>query len=177
MKIYKKDEITVFISDDIHQEYQQHIIELDEEFPELACSFREQLFEKFIDSYLKLIPEDNWEYIELFAAKYNMPRIAMLIAHGFAKGPSWHIRDNEKEIALQGWLDRRDGRYSCIYCNVCNPLSQTVKTKKSLLLIPDTNISGILLKYDGCHLSLVHPTRGEIDNYIIQHEIRQLQKI
>lgn len=149
MKIYRKDEVTIFMSNDIHQEYQQIFDKENDELSEigylLGDAFRECLVIRFVDNYLNAISEDQWEYIELFAAKYNMPRIAMLIAHGFANGPDWYIRDNEKEIPLQNWLDRHDGRYSCIYCNVCNPLSQTIKTKKSLLIIPDAEISGTLL--------------------------------
>ena len=63
-----------------------------------------------------------------------------------------------------------------IFCNVCNPAAQTVKTKKSLLIIPDADISDLHLLYDACHLSLIHPARGEIDDYIVEYELRRLRQ-
>lgn len=182
MKTFKKDNISVFMSNDMHKDhYRSYLQDLPlrkatDNRGEDCLSFYGWLFELDVWMILNSMSKNQIEYIKLFSEKNLLPHIALLIAHGAEDGLSWQFYDNDEIISMQTWLDRHDGDYSCIICNVCNPFAYSVKTKKSLLVIPDNVLSIMRLNLDTCHLSLLHPKLGEIDGYIIRHEIQRLQK-
>lgn len=130
-----------------------------------------------INSFLfdHLAPE-FWTYIQIFAKKKRLPPIAVLSAHGSQENGEWLFGDGKKEIKVQKWLNALDGKFASLVCYVCNPRALTVYTKKSLLLLPDGEVSDGCMLMDRCHFSLIHPQRGEIDKYIINFELERLKQ-
>ncbi len=116
------------------------------------------------------------EYIDLYGQIHRLERYASLAAHGDTSG-KWVYFDREKEYAVQSWINEVDGKYSGLLLCVCNPGSHTPKSKKSILVVPDSNIdfTGMYAGRDPI-FSLLVPRIGELDSSTIGYELEQLRK-
>lgn len=173
MRILKSDDMTIYTSPEIVGEYTAHLKELEEEEngnTKLNCL----LSENILNMLGRHLGDKFLNYIYRFAAEKKLRTFGVLVAHGHADSGSWLYADGNQEFPVQDWLARHDGKYACLFCNVCNPGSCNAKTQSSLLIIPDETLSGWRLCFDACHLSLIHPTRGEIDDYTIDYELKSL---
>jgi len=117
------------------------------------------------------------EYIDLYGKIYGLDRYALLAAYGDTNG-KWVYFDEEREYAVQSWINKVDGKYSGLLLCVCNPGSHTPKSKKSILVVPDSDIDFTGGMYAGRDpiFSLLVPKVGELDSYIIGYEMEQLRK-
>jgi hypothetical protein len=145
----------------------------------------------YLDSHLGTFFEHRpsfKEYIDLYGQLNNLPRIAMLKAHGGTKGnlytksEDWVFRHGprgEYKRPVQDWIDENDGKYSALLLAVCNMGSHTPKSKKSILMIPDKEISfsGDISRVDReAVFDLIFPGIGEIDSYTIDYELERLKE-
>lgn len=133
----------------------------------------------FFDSTLDQFFENRLEYreyIEIYGKKQGLDRYALLTAHGDAID-KWVYFDDDKQYAVQSWINKVDGKYSGLLLCVCNPGSYTPKSKKSILIVPDSDID-FSQKSDVKDpiFSLLVPKIGELDLYTIGHEVEQLKK-
>ncbi len=114
------------------------------------------------------------EYIDLYGKIHGLDRYALLAAHADTNG-RWVYFDAEREYAVQSWINKVDGKYSGLLLCVCNPGSHTPKSKKSILVVPDSDIDFRGVGRDPI-FSLLVPKVGELDSYTIDYETEQLRK-
>lgn len=99
-----------------------------------------------------------------------------MTAHADTNG-KWIYFDREKGHNVQSWINRVDGKYSGLLLCVCNPGSHTPRSKRSILVVPDSDID-----FTGSHagrapiFSLLIPKIGEVDSCTIGYELEQLKK-
>ncbi|MBI4983599.1 hypothetical protein HZC32_03060 [Candidatus Woesearchaeota archaeon] len=128
-----------------------------------------------IDHFFGNRPEYR-EYIDLYGKIHGLDRYALLAADGDTNG-KWVYFDGKKEYAVQSWINKVDGKYSGLLLCVCNPGSHSPKSKKSILVVPDSDIdfTGIYAGRDPI-FSLLVPRIGELDIYTVGYEMEQLKK-
>jgi hypothetical protein len=117
------------------------------------------------------------EYIDLYGRFNKLPRIALLEAHGDANG-DWVFYDGDNgeiERSVQNWINRKDGKYSALLLCVCNPESHTPRSKKSILVVPDTTINLGINPDHEIIFDLIVPDIGNVDSYTINYEMEQLR--
>ncbi len=118
-------------------------------------------------------------YIDRYAvAKGLTKQFAVFFTHGHEENGQWMYDNKGKSRTVQSWVKANDGKFACIACYLCNPGMLTVKTKKSLLLLPDRIIGGIEQSNDideRFHLTLIHPKEGDVDGYTLDYHLRKLQ--
>ena len=71
---------------------------------------------------------------------------------------------------VQGWIDKNDGKYACLFLCVFGIDAAGLKSEKSLLFIPDR----------GCKeniVSMFSPLHGEIDSYTIDAHLKELEDV
>ena len=122
---------------------------------------------------------DYRRFIDLCGQVNGLERFALLEAHGDTNG-DWVYYDGEKEYEVQRWINSVDGNYSALLICVCNPGTHTPKSKKSVLMIPDSDIDfiaggGAITGRNVC-FDLYVPKKGLLDFYTIDYEIEQLEK-
>jgi hypothetical protein len=118
------------------------------------------------------------EYIDLYGRLNKLPRIALLEAHGYTNG-DWVFHDGpngEIERRVQNWINKNDGKYSALLLCVCNPGSYTPKSKKSILVVPDTTINFGTSTDHEIIFDLIVPGIGNVDSYTIDYRTEQLRK-
>lgn len=132
----------------------------------IQCS---PIFEDYIEE------GDYHDYIVKRAREMGSerPTFALLHAHGGYEGRTWTFHDNDIVHSLQDWIDRHDGKYTCLLIESCNPGHLSVKSKYSLLATADRVMSGVLVALGEASLSLFDPKIGEIDDYLIEDLLSQ----
>ncbi|MDA1196982.1 MAG: hypothetical protein O2779_03400 [Nanoarchaeota archaeon] len=115
------------------------------------------------------------EYIDLYGNINGLDRYALLVAHGETNG-KWAYHDGKKEYTVQSWINRVDGKYSGLLLCVCNPGGHTPKSKRSILVVPDSDIDFRPGAERDPIFSLLVPKVGELDSYTIGYETEQLRK-
>ena len=166
MKTFIDGRITMFVSDDIVADVEHQIKKYS-----IPAGSVEKFWPDQVEEYLPLLVQGQAkEYIDLFGGKRG--RIAILHAHGGSDGRTWNYADGDQVHEVQQWLEEHDGKFACLVCFSCNPGHHTVTTKKSLLVIPDRSV-GHMEDYVA---TLIHPKRGEIDDYTIDYELEKLKK-
>ncbi|MBU1111732.1 MAG: hypothetical protein ABIG93_04530 [archaeon] len=118
------------------------------------------------------------EYIDLYGRLNNLPKMALLEAHGDTNG-DWVFYDGQNgeiEQPVQKLITRNDGKYSALLLAICNPGMHTPKSRKSILVVPDTTINWGLSTDHEIIFDLIVPRIGELDSYTIDYELEQLKK-
>lgn len=137
--------------------------------------FKQVFLDEKIDQFFQSNPKFK-EYIDLYGKINNLSRYALLAAHGDDNRGRWVYYNKEKEYSVQSWINKVDGKYSGIFLCTCNPSNHTPKSKKSILVVPDSDVD-----FTGIHtrrntiFSLLVPKIGEIDSYTIFYELEQLK--
>jgi len=127
-----------------------------------------------LDQFFGNRPEYR-EYIDLYGKIHGLDRYALLAAHADTNG-KWVYFDGEREYAVQSWINEVDGKYSGLLLCVCNPRSHIPKSKKSILVVPDSDIDFRPWSERDPIFSLLVPKVGELDSYTIGYETEQLRK-
>ncbi len=118
------------------------------------------------------------EYIETFSRKCGISGIGILTYSEMDTDDGcWKFRDGGEERNVQEWIDELDGRFACLCILSCNPGPGKLSSKKSLILIPDRNRHGNIRAMLAAKtiFTLLHPKRGEIDDYTIDYELEILK--
>ncbi len=167
MKKIQKDELTVFISD-----------EMAKDFEEAGKMSRDLILEQvrifLSNDFFHLFKK----YFQLFEKLTGLVGNSVLFAHGGASENNWTFydgRDGEKEKKVESWVKEQDGASGILTLCVCNPEHCTVIPEKSLLVLPDNSFNGLSLKNGEAHLSLISP-KEEITGYILEYETELLKK-
>lgn len=124
--------------------------------------------------------EEYQRYIDLYGQISGLEKSVILIAHGDTKDNDWIYHDKDKEYLVQEWINSVDGKYSGLLFCVCNPGTHTPKSKKSILMIPDSDVDfvgdgGVFTGRNVC-FDLYVPEIGIINSYEIEHEIEKLER-
>lgn len=133
--------------------------------------------EQFLSIYLSRF-FGNYPLYEAYIEKYGqingLEKIALLAAHGDNEG-GWTYIDGNKSLPVQDWIDKNDGKYKALLLCVCNPDHEDVAYKRSIIMLPDTEID--FRASDSAVFSLLIPKIGEVDGYTIKYELEQLGKL
>lgn len=173
---------TVYVSDDLYKKKFREITESYAECrqeikrEELVERTKELLFEK-VQMALGSDFEEGSKfrtYIDRFR-RGRKCRLGVLVAHGDVADGSWVYLDGETREKIQEWVDKRDGRYACIFVLCCNPGSLSLVSKNSLLVFADRDVNAGYGSDtdDRQNFSLIHPKEGEINDYIIDYHLRK----
>ena len=87
--------------------------------------------------------QDLKQYIDLYGKLNKLDRMAVIYAHGGQSFLGWTLydgKDGERPIPAQRLVNRLDGKYSALILLSCNEATQTPKSKRSLLVVPDSII-------------------------------------
>lgn len=176
MHTFSRDDMDLFLSDDLYLIVEENIREL-EKYPTglPVPSHEEDAFRDVLDSDV-LEPQLNGsygEYVRLIGWLIGKPRIAIMHAHGGSDNGEWMLVDGSVELPLQPWIDAHDGEYSCIAVLSCNVASTTPRTSRSPLYLPDRSFA-LSRKYTDSSFTLVCPFLGEIDEYTVDDAIERL---
>lgn len=157
-----------------------HFIEQDAESYGLSEEeVKKSLLEYPIDWRLRHYPHFQ-KFIDLNAQKNNLSRSAVLCAHGGydCQNKQWtyQLTDEEKK-PVRGWINKNDGKYSVLFLYCCNSGNQKVSSKKSAILVPDTDYFGAGREDGGANLELYVPKIGYIDSYREEAQFKDLQRL
>lgn len=84
-------------------------------------------------------------------------KTTLLYAHGKEhKKFKWCFTDNERTKSVLKWIREGDGKFDLIILIVCNPKCK-IKTKKSLLIMPDKEFSFWRLDRGWVRINLIKP--------------------
>lgn len=122
------------------------------------------------------VSKEEREYVDLYLRHIRRQRAAFLLAHGDCINGEWRYFDGEKICSVQKWIKRHEGDYGLLIIASCNPGAHTPTSRRSLIMIPDTVLSGIRMSLGECKVSLIHPKHGEM-SYIIEHELVEIKKL
>lgn len=128
---------------------------------------------------IEIFLEDNLEYdklINVYAKKNNLERIAILLAHGQKIKNKWFYFNEDKISSVQGWINNLDGKYKVLILHSCNPGRDEIYSKKSPVLAPNEIYNNLLLEEGKVQIELFMPGSGYIDSYLIEEELKKLEK-
>jgi hypothetical protein len=140
---------------------------------------RKENFKLFAD-VLSSMNFDN-RYVKLI--EYNMSikklpiRKAALCAHGGFYDGEWVYYNNGTPQSIQSWINKKDGQYSLLMINPCNPVGAEVQSKKSAILLPNDDFSAKDLEDGLLQLELYIPKAGYIDNYTVDEYFADPKKM
>jgi len=117
------------------------------------------------------------EYVKLYGQKKNLKGFGILFAHGDSyPGKGWKYEDNGKFRSVQKWIDENDGRFSTLILKCCNPCAVEIKSKKSVILVPNETFSNVLHSLGHVQVEIYVPKKGYLDDYVIEDDIKELKK-
>lgn len=117
------------------------------------------------------------EYAKLWGQKNNLQGYGILWAHGDScLGKGWKYEDNGKFRSVQKWINENDGKFSTLILKCCNPDAVEIKSKKSVILVPNQEFSNVLHQIGGVQVELYAPRKGYLDDYVIEYELKKLRK-
>ena len=118
------------------------------------------------------------EYEELYRQKNNLSGCGILFAHGDSyQRNKWAYQDAGKWKNVQKWINENDGKFSALILKCCNPGSAEIKSKKSIVLMPNQEFSNVLHNIGEVQIEIYAPGKGYIDEYVIEDETKKLQSI
>jgi len=113
------------------------------------------------------------KFISAYGKLNGLEGNAILFSHGVYDGKTWYYLDSSKKRKVQNWIKKRDGKYAGLFLCLCNKGNLTPKSKKSLVLFPDREISS-LIGPEGCYDLLV-PGGKLITEYTIERDLEDLE--
>jgi len=157
-------------------------------YDELQKRFHEYNFHKYnedadaneeIASYLgnkvdDLFREDEkfQKYIEIYSEIFGLKGFALLEAEGEVlignlDDGYW---DGKRLKRVQGWIDKHDGKYACLFLRVSGISEHGVESFGSLLLIPDQGVSSAIF-------SIFSPLHRHIDMDTIDYYLKEIEEL
>ena len=169
MKEIKGGGVDLFLSNGIFEE-------LKERFHE-SSDINENIASYLGDKVDNMFREDKkfQRYIEIYSEIFGLKGFALLEAEGEVlignlDDGYW---DGKRLKRVQGWIDKHDGEYTCLFLRVSEISRTGLESSKSILFIPDEGVSKTAF-------SIFSPIHGSIDNYTIdfyQKEIEELRNL
>ena len=103
----------------------------------------------------------NKRYVKLIEYNAGIKKLsiskAALCAHGGFYDGQWVFYNNRTPQSVQSWIDKKDGLYSVLMLNPCNPAGATVESRKSALLLPNDDFSARDLEDGSLEMELYIP--------------------
>ncbi len=105
-------------------------------------------------------------------------RICILNAHGEEEEDEgfWMFHSKDKSYSVQKWIDKNDGKYSALLLCCCNPNHYEIYSKKSVVIAPNENYSGINLDLGNVQIEPYLPRIGYVNTYEEEAIIRDMRK-
>ena len=168
MKELKGEGVDLFLSNGAYDELQKRFHEYNEN-----VDVNEEIASYLGDKVDNLFCEDEkfQKYIEIYSEMFGLKGFALLEAErddlaGIEE--DWRDEKRAKRVqGWQGWIDKHDGKYACLFLCVPGINGYELKSAKSLLFIPDHGVS------DRVFL-LRSPLHGLIDMYIVYYYLNDI---
>lgn len=167
MKELKTEKVDLFVSSGSFEELQERF----KGSPDINGDIASYLSDKIDD----LFREDKKfkEYIEIYSRLSGLKNFAMLEAEteeliSLDQG----YGDGKRVKRVQGWIDKQDGKYACLFLCVSGISCAGLESTKSLLFIPDQGVSGTIF-------SLFSPlyNHGHVDMYTIDYHLKEIKEL
>lgn len=159
MQIYRYQDIELHLSPDKSSDF--------------TITTLEHLEER-VKHNLRIFMERNPKYKEYIHRFSLLKGIIILDAHGDEKEGKFVYWDGDKSYSVQNWINKQDGRTAALILACCNPASLEIRSRKSIVLVPDQTFSGERLDKGEVTIEMYVPKIGYIDNYTIDYELEQL---
>jgi hypothetical protein len=163
MKIFKKNDYEAHISKEVMDEFE---------------TMDDMALEMVSENSIKHILTNplHRKYIEAYSRKNNLKGFCLLYAHGDTyHDVDWGYEDKGKIKSVQKWIDKNDGKFSALLLKCCNPYAVEIKSKKSIILVPNEIYSGIGQDTGNVQVEIYVPKIGYLDDYVIEDEIKKLE--
>jgi hypothetical protein len=161
MKFFKYRDIEADISKEIYEE-----LNMKEITPDLLT---ETIADGFFSDPLYR------EYSELYGEKNKLEKTCILWAHGTDNEKKWKYIDNNKILDVQKWINKNDGKYITLMLNCCNAFAHDIFSKKSLVFVPNQEISIVRRECGLVQIELYIPKKGYLSNYEIEDELEKIK--
>ncbi len=178
MKTFQLTQGDLYISDDCLKE----LFKVDKESGYQHYKSAEDVLRDRLDLILEERPKFQ-EYLDLYKKQSGLDKFALLEAHGDS-GAKWLYFDKRKRHSIQKWVNSIDGKYAAILFHVCNPQSEVISSKKSILVVPDNTVGDWTNASDSrcaigenANYDIFHPTIGKISSYTVDYELSKLEKL
>ncbi|MAH32907.1 hypothetical protein CL615_00795 [archaeon] len=171
MKKIKTDLGMLYVSDDRIEEEIREKVSGEEE-----SSVFDILKERADDLHQLFLKDPEIKrYFQLYGELTGLKDYAILDAHGSDQDVTWMYDDGKNLRNVQKWIDKNDGKYLGLFLVVCNPSSLEITTNQSLVLAPNDDYSKMDHILGKVQVELYAPKIGNVSNYLIEHEIKQLE--
>ncbi len=166
---------TFFVSDDILEQYLR-------DWPGHISPT--QIWQEIMQNCLlysrvsELCGEDTLyrKYLRRYCSSLGRSRmnVAVLVAHGGTDTENqWRYQDGPTNNLVAEWVAEKDGHYAALIVSSCNEDALIVRSRRSLLAIPDRVIGSPAQVSEGAALSWWDPIQQEeIDNNTIEYHTR-----
>lgn len=165
MKEIKAEGVDLFLSNGTYKELQRRFCEYNEN-----VDVNEDIASYLGDKVNDLFREDEkfQRYIEIYSEISGLKGFALLEAEE-AELSSWTdgYLDGKRVKRVQGWIDKHDGKYACLFLRVSGISEYGPESAKSLLFIPDRGVSDT-------RFSLFSPLQRHIDMYTIDYYLKEI---
>lgn len=154
-----------------HQDVELHLS------PDISSDFNittPERLEERVKHNLRVFMEHNPKYKEYIHRFSPLKGVIILDAHGDEKEGKFVYWDGDKSYSVQSWINRNDGRAAALILSCCNPASLEIRSKKSIVLVPDQTFSGERLNNGKVTIEMYVPKVGYVDSYIIDYELGKL---
>jgi len=168
MKEIKGEGVDLFLSNGTYDELQKRFHEYNEDADaneEIATYLSGKVDDLFREN------KKFQKYIEIYSELAGLKGFALLEAEGddlacFDEG-YW---DGKRIKRVQGWIDKHDGKYACLFLRVSGIGDYRVESANSLLFIPDQGISDRIA-------SLFSPIHRHIDMNAIDYYLKEIAEL
>src|SRR3989304_7221088 len=174
MKEIKGEGVDLFLSNGAYTELQERF----HEYHEVMEYHEDTDVNGEIASYLGdkvdgLFREDEkfQRYIEIYSEIFGLKGFALLQAEGdVTMGMEGGYWDGKRLKRVQGWIDKYDGKYACLFLRVSGIREYGLESAKSLLFIPDRGVSDTVF-------SIFSPLQRHIDMYTIDYYLKEIAEL
>lgn len=166
MKEIKAEGVDLYVSNGTYQDFLEKFDEYhkgstaDEEIATYLSGKVDEMFRE---------DEKFRRYIEIYSEIFGLKGFTLLEAEGEVlignlDDGYW---DGKRVKRVQGWIDKHDGEYACLFLRVSGIGEYGLESAKSLLFIPDRGVSNTIF-------SLFSPLHRHIDMYTIDYYLKEI---
>ena len=174
MKEIKGEGVDLFLSNGAYDELQKRFHEYNFHKYNEDADANEEIATYLSGKVDDMFREDKkfQRYIEIYSEIFGLKGFALLEAEGEVlignlDDGYW---DGKRLKRVQGWIDKHDGKYACLFLRVSGISEHGVESFGSLLLIPDQGVSSAIF-------SIFSPLHRHIDMYTIDYYLKEIAEL
>ena len=192
MRKFEFPRFDFFVSEDIVKEKENQLADDEAIIAELGCDqhepedrgtefyLRECIFdeENVLHSFTRR--EEFLEYVEEVTRLAGKEKYVIIMAHGEDCDGTWICYDGSRTMKPSALVSRFSRTYPAIVLAICNPGNSQVRSSKSVLMYPDSDINlnpyTSQLKKNG-QFQLYSPIHGLLDRYTAGSALKDLKEL